>query len=86
MKEITLFHLNSCPYCVRARGYMQELYAENPAYKNIPIQLIEESQQPDVADRYDYFYVPCYYVDGKKVAEGVLDKEAVKAVFEEALA
>lgn len=86
MKEITLFHLRSCPYCIRARQYMEELYKENPAYKEIPVKLIEESEEPAIANSFDYFYVPCYWIDGKKVAEGVIDKAGVEAVFKQAMA
>ena len=85
MKEITLFHLNSCPYCIMARNFMQDLYAENPAYKDIPLRMVEESQERNFADTFDYFYVPCFYIEGEKIAEGVIDKEGVKAVFEKAL-
>ena len=32
--------------------------------------MIEESEQPEVADAFDYYYVPTFYVDGVKVHEG----------------
>lgn len=84
MKDITMFYLESCPYCKRARAYMEELKRENPAYANIPVTMVEERQQKALADSYDYYYVPCYYVDGQKVAEGSIDKAGVKEVFDKA--
>ena len=85
MKDLTMFYLETCPYCKRARGYMQELRDEDPKYKGIDVKMVEERQEKELADSYDYFYVPCYYVGGEKVAEGAIDKEGVKKVFDEAL-
>lgn len=85
MKDLTMFYLETCPYCNRARGYMQELRDEDPKYKDIDVKMVEERQQKELADSYDYFYVPCYYVGGEKVAEGAIDKEGVKKIFDEAL-
>lgn len=85
MKDLTMFYLESCPYCKRARGYMEELCAENPEYAKIPVKMVEERQEKEVADSYDYYYVPCYYINGQKVAEGSIDKKGVKKVFDETL-
>lgn len=85
MKDLTMFYLESCPHCKRARGYMQELCEEDPKYNEINVNMVEERQQKELADSYDYFYVPCYYVDGEKVSEGVIDKDGVKKVFDETL-
>lgn len=84
MKPITMFILKSCPYCQRALKYMEEIMKETPKYKNIPIKYIDEGVEPDVADQYDYYYVPTYYVDDKKVHEGAASKDDVRRVFEKA--
>ena len=34
----------------------------------------------------DYYYVPCFFVEGKKLLEGVPEKEKVQAVLDAALA
>lgn len=86
MKELTMFYLKSCPYCKRAFAYMDELKAENPAYADIPLKLIEEHEEAELANRYDYYYVPTYYMAGEKVHEGAIDKDGVKAVLDAALA
>ncbi len=85
MPELTLFYLEHCPHCKRARGYMQELCDENPDYAQIPVQMVEETQQRDLADSYDYYYVPCFYKGGEKLAEGSIDKDGVRRVFDRAL-
>lgn len=85
MKDLTLFYLESCPYCMRARQYMAELKAENPAYANIPLTMVEEREKKALADSYDYFYVPCFYMGEDKIAEGSIDKEGVRQVLDMAL-
>lgn len=86
MKEVKLFYLEGCPHCRRARGWMDELFAENPAYRDVPLTMIEESRERALADSYDYYYVPTFYVGGEKAHEGIASKEIVKAVFDAALA
>lgn len=86
MQELTLFYLENCPYCKRALAYMDELRETDPRYAEIPVKMIEERQQKEVADQYDYYYVPTYYIGGEKIAEGAIDKDGVRAVFDKALA
>ncbi len=82
MKQITMFVTSWCPYCRKARNLMEELYKENPAYKNLNLKIIDEEMNPDIAKQYNYYYVPTYYVDSDKIHEGVPTKEAIKTVFE----
>lgn len=65
MKELTLFYLDDCGYCAKAKKALEELYKENPAYREIPITKIEESRNPEIADQYDYYAVPTFF-DGKE--------------------
>lgn len=65
MKPLTMFYLEDCGYCTKARKALSELYEENAAYKSVPIEMIEESRQPELADRYDYYAVPSFF-DGKE--------------------
>ena len=67
MKEVRMVYLESCGYCDKARRALDELFAQNPAYRDIPLTRIEESREPELADRYDYYAVPTFFVDGKKV-------------------
>lgn len=85
MKKVLMFTMESCPYCKEAHRYMDELTQENPAYQGLEIEIIDEVLHRDIADRYDYWYVPTYYIDGTKVHEGALSKEIVKRVFDEAM-
>ncbi len=82
MKPILMFVMASCPYCKKAIRYMEELMKETPKYKDIPLKVIDEKLEPDIADTYDYYFVPTYYVDEKKVHEGAASMEDVQKVFE----
>ena len=91
MKKITLFYLSDCPYCRNARKALEELKQENPAYGEIDIDWIEESEQPELAEKYNYYYVPTMYVGDKKLYEAkpsesyAMCKENVKAVLDAVL-
>ena len=84
MKRITLFYLENCPFCNKARAASDELKKQDRE-KDIESEMIEESKQPEVADKYDYYYVPTFYIDGRKVHEGGIFPDEVKAVLEQAL-
>ncbi|MPN42035.1 hypothetical protein SDC9_189591 [bioreactor metagenome] len=84
MKPILMFTMKSCPHCVRAMQWMDELKQENPAYTDLDIKIIDETIHPDIAGKYDYYYVPTYFVDGVKVHEGVPGKDRIRAVFQAA--
>ena len=85
MKPITYFYLKECPFCKKAFRYIEELKREHPKLQTVEIDTVEESEQPEIADRYDYYYVPTFYVDGKKVHEGGIFKEEMETVLRKAL-
>ncbi len=91
MKKITMFYLDDCGYCRNARLALDELFAETPAYRDLKITKIEESREPELADRYDYYAVPSFFVDGEKRFEAHIGmrygdiKAAVKDVLDFAL-
>jgi len=58
---------------------------QQDVYKVIEIELIEESEQTEFADQYDYYYVPTFYIDGEKVHEGGIFENEVEDVFKKAL-
>ncbi|NLM19501.1 MAG: thioredoxin family protein [Clostridiaceae bacterium] len=84
MKKIKFFMFDSCPYCQLALGYLKELQSEDK-YKNIEIEMINERKQPEVAEQYDYYYVPTFYVDEEKIHEGSAKKKDVQRVLDLAL-
>jgi len=85
MKEILYFYLSSCPYCSKADRIIRICRERHPEFKNVKIRKIEESLDPDTANSYDYYYVPCFFVNGKKIFEGIPTEEKISEAFREAL-
>ncbi|MEX0975004.1 MAG: thioredoxin family protein [Bacillota bacterium] len=85
MREITYFYLSGCPYCRSADKMIAELVDENPQFAGIQITKIEESENAEVANSYDYYYVPCLWIDKDKLHEGVPTKEQIRKVLVAAL-
>lgn len=85
MKKLLIFYQERCPFCKKAFQYMDELKSEHNEYSNIPIETIEETQQPQLADTFDYYYVPTFYLDNIKMHEGGIYKEEIKAIFDAAI-
>lgn len=85
MKDVKLFYLRNCPFCKKALRYIEQTKAAHPELHSVVIEMIEESEQPALADTFDYYYVPCFYVDGKKAHEGGIYPEEVEAVLRKAL-
>lgn len=92
VKKITAFYLEGCPYCKQAREAVKELLSEKEEYSSVKIEWVEENQNPEISNQYDYYYVPAMFVEGVKVYESHRGekyeecKENVRRVFEGALA
>lgn len=69
MKKLTVFYLTHCPYCRKAKEALRELKEQVPGYADVEIEWIEESEHPEIADRYDYYRVPSVFCEGKKLYE-----------------
>ena len=69
-KKLTILHLDDCPYCHKARRALDELCEENPAYRDVAVEWIEEERECEAAGRYtDYYYVPTIYAGAQKLYE-----------------
>ena len=67
--KLTILYLEHCPYCNSAKQAIEELRAENPAYQGVDIEWVEESQEPQIANQYDYYYVPSVFMGQDKLFE-----------------
>ena len=85
MKPVKLFYLRNCPYCKKALRYIDEAKAAHPELAAVAVETIEESEQSDVADSYDYYYVPTFYGGDEKVHEGGIWPHEGEAVLRRAL-
>ncbi len=81
MKPITMMILPTCPHCIRALDHIEQLKKDHPEYNEIEMTIIDESVEPERAKTYDYWYVPTFFVDGKKIHEGVIDPNLIDDVF-----
>lgn len=86
MKKFVLFYLEDCPYCRYARRAMRELSLENKKYA-ADIEWVEESEKPEIAAKYDYYYVPTLFRGGEKLYEARPGQsyEEVKSCLKSAL-
>ena len=85
MKDVKLFYLKNCPFCKKAISYIESLKAQHQELAQVDIEMIEESEQKEVADSFDYYYVPTFYVAGEKVHEGGIYPEEVEEILRKAL-
>jgi glutaredoxin len=85
MKEVKMFMTEICPHCKKAFSLMEEICGEHPEYKKVKIEKIDESKEADYAAKFDYYYIPTFYVDGVKIHEGSPTKEALERVYAEAV-
>lgn len=58
---------------------------ENPIYQSIEIELIDEQENIEIANRYDYYYVPALFDGNIKLHEGVASKEGIRKIFDKYL-
>jgi len=84
MQKITMFTMDSCPYCKQAHKWMKEVFEAYPQYAEIPLTIIDEAKHPEIAEKYDYYYVPTYYIGSEKVHEGAASYDIIRDVFEKA--
>ena len=83
--KLTLFILRDCPFCKKALKYINELKEEHPEFKTIELDIIDEQEQKTLADSYDYYYVPTFYLGKKKLHEGGIYKNEVEELFQSVL-
>ena len=91
MKEILGFHLHHCPYCDNAFRAIEELQTENPAFKEIKINWVEDQDAVELFKTHPYEYYPNLWFDLDKQYEAQpgesyeQTKSLIKAVFEKAI-
>jgi len=85
MNELLYFKLRSCPYCIAVDNWIKELIGENPEFDKIEIKIVDEQLDREFADKFDYYYVPTFFFDGRKLHEGAATKEKIKKVFDEVI-
>lgn len=85
MKKVRIFTLPTCPHCQRALQFIDLLKRDHPELRPVEIEVIDESAQPELAEAYDYYYVPTFYVNDEKIYEGSPQRQDVEEVLRVAL-
>ena len=90
MPKLILFYLPACPYCKMALRALERLRGQQ-RYAKVAVELVDESRQRELADSYDYWNVPCFFLGDRKLfearpgqSEGEIE-EGVRAALEAAL-
>ena len=85
--KLTAFILPRCPYCLQMRELVEELRAERDELAAVEIEFIDESAQPELAERYDYYRVPSFFKGRDKLYEAnpLWSRSEVKRMLEEML-
>ncbi len=85
MKKITMFIQPMCPYCKKALRYIDSAKAAHPELAEIEIEIHDELKEAEFADKFDYYYVPTFYIEDKKIHEGGIFEDEVVEVLRQAL-
>ena len=89
---LTVFYMDGCPYCEKARRALEELQAEEPRFAEVEVHWIETDEHPEIAARYSHQAVPAIYRNGEKLYEATshdsyeVIRENVKRALARALA
>lgn len=85
MNELLYFYLENCPHCKKSDKLLAELISENAEFSKITITKIEERKSATLANSYDYYYVPSFFLNDEKLHEGAITKSALELVLKKAL-
>ena len=85
MQQVTLFILPYCIYCRHALKLIESVRSEQDCLKAVPIRIVDERKDRELAMQHDYFYVPTFYIGDRKVHEGPVNKGQVLSILREAL-
>ncbi len=84
MKKILMFTMAGCPHCRNAHKFIKDELDKHPEYTSVDMEIIDEVEHPDIADKYDYYYVPTFYLDKEKFHEGVPSRQMISDLFKKA--
>ena len=50
-----------------ALKWQEELLESRPEYRAVPLRMIDERREPEIARKYDYWFVPTYFLGELKL-------------------
>lgn len=81
MADLHLYHFEGCPACKQAKQWIAELREEKPEFANVEITMTDVYKNPGFKAPAPFYYVPTFFVDGRKVLEGEVTKEKVEEIL-----
>lgn len=78
MNQVTVIVKEHCPYCAQA---LRQIQLIQPKYPGVEVVILDEQEHTDLAEQYDYFYLPAVFVDQKKIFEGAAYKADIERAF-----
>ncbi len=81
MADLHLYHFEGCPACKQAKQWIAELRREKPELANVEITMTDVYKNPGFKAPAPFYYVPTFFVDGRKVLEGEVTKEKVEEIL-----
>ena len=67
--ELKFFYRPGCPYCRQAEELLSSLLAERPEFGRVEIRRVNENAEAALAEQYDYWYVPSFFLGEEKLYE-----------------
>ncbi|NCB91009.1 MAG: serine dehydratase subunit alpha family protein [Clostridia bacterium] len=85
MKTIEMIYRVTCRHCRQAFGIIEDLRRSNAEYEKLEFKFIDTERDKELLDEYEFTYVPCFYIDQKRVMEGVPTNENIEEIFKLAM-
>lgn len=77
MKEkIQVFILKNCPHCLKFKQLFSQV-----DLNDFDVEYIDEQENKELADKFDYYYVPSVFYKNKKIHEGVIDETKIQNIL-----
>lgn len=77
-EKIQVFILKNCPHCLK----FKELISHYDL-SEFEIEYIDERENEELANSFDYYYVPSVFYKNKKIHEGIIDENKMQEILEQ---
>jgi len=81
MANITLYHFEGCPACARAKEWISQLKTEKPELAKVNVEMVDVHKTPNFRAPEPFYYVPTFFVNGKKAVEGEVTKDGIERIL-----
>lgn len=84
MKKLTIVKDETCSFCKLMMEYMEDVLRSDPRFRGIKPEYVDYNENESV--KYEHYFIPAFYVDGKLVHDGPVDREKVVSILERVIA